>query len=105
MTMAATQHKILTGTLIDDEGYVTLTQICRICRVRETWVVELVEQGVVEPVRAGSRSEWRFDSLAVRRLRVAIRLQNDLGVNTAGAALAIELMEELARLRARLHGR
>ena len=34
--------------------------------------------------------------------RIASRLQRDLGVNTAGAALAIDLMEQLERLRAEL---
>ena len=34
--------------------------------------------------------------------RVAVRLHRDLGVNPAGAALALQLMEELDTLRARL---
>jgi chaperone modulatory protein CbpM len=32
----------------------------------------------------------------------ALRLKRDLGVNIAGAALAIDLLEELEELRARL---
>lgn len=100
----ATMHgsNVLVGTLIDDGEYVTLAQVCRVCRVQEAWIVELVEQGVVEPVASAAQAGWRFDSVALHRLRVATRLQHDLGVNPAGAALAIELMEELERLRARL---
>lgn len=41
--------------------------------------------------------------ISVRRVRCAQRLEQDLGVNIAGAALALELLEELERLRARLH--
>jgi len=37
----------------------------------------------------------------VRRVRCALRLESDLGVNLAGAALALDLLEELNRLRAR----
>jgi chaperone modulatory protein CbpM len=33
---------------------------------------------------------------------VASRLQRDLGVNLAGAALALELLQEIEALRARL---
>jgi len=33
---------------------------------------------------------------------VALRLQQDLGVNLAGAALALQLLEEAETLRARL---
>jgi chaperone modulatory protein CbpM len=36
------------------------------------------------------------------RVRSALRLQRDLGVNLAGIALALDLMEELESLRAEL---
>lgn len=36
------------------------------------------------------------------RVRSALRLQHDLGVNLAGIALALNLMEELEDLRAEL---
>jgi chaperone modulatory protein CbpM len=35
-------------------------------------------------------------------VRITRNLQRDLGVNTPGAALALELLEELEQLRARL---
>jgi chaperone modulatory protein CbpM len=38
----------------------------------------------------------------VRRVEIALRLQRDLQVNLAGAALALDLLEETQRLRARL---
>jgi chaperone modulatory protein CbpM len=37
----------------------------------------------------------------VQRVQTAIRLQQDLGVNLAGAALALDLLEELQELRCR----
>jgi len=45
---------------------------------------------------------WRFPGMQLRRARVAVRLQRDLGVNTAGAALALQLLDEIEALRARL---
>jgi chaperone modulatory protein CbpM len=38
----------------------------------------------------------------VVRVRSALRLQRDLGVNLAGIALALDLMEELEDLRSQL---
>jgi chaperone modulatory protein CbpM len=35
-------------------------------------------------------------------VRCVIHLQRDLGVNLAGAALALDLLEELQQLRARI---
>jgi len=45
---------------------------------------------------------FEFHGVSVRRVRCAQRLEQDLGVNVAGAALALDLIEELERLRTRL---
>nr|MBF0683832.1 MerR family transcriptional regulator [Pseudomonas sp.] len=92
------RHSELTGSVLGEHDIVTLAQVCRVCRVQEQTVVEMVAEGVVEPA-SGEQGQWRFDHQGVRRLHVAIRLQRDLGVNPAGAALALQLMEEIDRLR------
>jgi chaperone modulatory protein CbpM len=38
----------------------------------------------------------------MRRARVASRLQGDLGINLAGVALALQLLDEIEELRERL---
>jgi len=48
-------------------------------------------------------AEWQFDINALRRLRQAQRLQQDLEINAAGVALALELLDELIVLRTKLH--
>jgi len=40
--------------------------------------------------------------VSLRRIRCAQRLEEDLGVNTPGVALVLDLLEELERIRARL---
>ena len=64
-------------------------------------IVEFVEEGVIEPI-GRDPARWRFRAISVRRVRCAQRLEQDLGVNTAGVALALELLDELEQLRARL---
>jgi chaperone modulatory protein CbpM len=55
----------------------------------------------VEPI--GRRPEsWQFRGVSLRRIRCAQRLEDDLGVNTAGVALVLDLLEELEELRTRL---
>ncbi len=79
----------------------TLAEVCLACEVQSEWVVELVDEGVLAP--AGPEPErWRFNVTHLRRVRVASHLQRDLGVNSAGAALAVELLEQIAALHARL---
>jgi chaperone modulatory protein CbpM len=91
----------LTGIVLEEHVELTLADLCRVCRVQDERIVELVEEGVLAPAGAGPPS-WRFTCVHVRRARVALRLQRDLGVNLAGAALALELLEQVEALRARL---
>jgi chaperone modulatory protein CbpM len=83
--------------VLDDSIEFSLAEVCRICGVHERLVVEIVEEGVVEPV--GEVGEWRFTGIAVTRVQRVLRLQEEFEVNLAGAALALELLEEIERLR------
>jgi chaperone modulatory protein CbpM len=90
----------IAGYVLDDTVEFSLEDLCRICEVREAVVLEIVEEGIVEPRRAGSG--WRFTGLAVTRIQRVIRLQQEFEVNLPGAALALELLEEIERLKRRL---
>lgn len=94
-------QKTLTGVVLDEEYELTITEICRACGGSTEWLIELVEEGVLEP-SADDADEWRFPAASLPRARAARRLQQDLGVNLAGIALALEMMDEIDRLRARL---
>ena len=91
----------VTGQILEDDVEFTLVQLSRACGLSAEQLMDLVDQGVVEP-EGSHQSSWRFRGVAVRRVRKAQRLRHDLGVNLAGAALALDLMEELEQLRARL---
>jgi chaperone modulatory protein CbpM len=83
---------------LDDSVEFSLTELCAACSVSEELVVEIVAEGIVEP-SGSERGEWRFTGVALTRVQRALRLQHDFGVNLAGAALALDLLEELERLR------
>ncbi|MEO4042306.1 chaperone modulator CbpM [Hoeflea sp. CAU 1731] len=79
----------------------TLAELCRSCSVRADWIIELVEEGILEPT-GREPSAWRFTATSIRRTRTAWRLQRDLGVNRAGIAVALNLIEEREQLYMRL---
>lgn len=93
---------ILDGVLLTDQVAFTLTEVCELCCVSSDELNAFVAEGIVEP-RGRDPSEWTFTPAGLRRIRIAVRLQRDLHVNMAGAALALELLDELQRLR-RLRG-
>ncbi|RKZ95236.1 MAG: MerR family transcriptional regulator [Gammaproteobacteria bacterium] len=92
---------LLTGDVLEEDVEMTLAELCRACQVSAETVFELVDEGVVEPM-GQEPAIWHFHGINVRRVRCVQRLQNDLGVNIAGAALALELLEELEVMRERL---
>ena len=88
----------LSGTVIGEQSVFTLRELCSACSVRTELVIEMVEEGVLEP-RGSAPSEWRFSGRAVIRAQKALNLARDLEVNWAGAALALDLLDEIDQLR------
>lgn len=89
--------------ILEESEEVTLAELSRICRVRTEWVKELVDEGVVEPLPV-HRTQWRFAATSIVRVQKADRLQRDLGVNLAGTALILDLLEKIEALETRLRG-
>ena len=92
---------VVTGTVIDEKRGIPLAQLCRACGLGVESVVAMVEEGILEP--DGRRpGRWRFPADSIRRARLVRRLQRDLGLNLAGAALALDLLDRIDSLHARL---
>ncbi len=94
-------QQVLNGILLDESTELSLSDLCRVCASPAEWVIALVEEGVLEPV-GYQQTQWRFPVDSLQRARTAMRLQRDLGINLAGVALAVELLEEISRLENRL---
>jgi chaperone modulatory protein CbpM len=88
----------LIGEIIEESADLSVADLCRLAAVDERHIVEFVEEGVLHAVEIDA-TEWRFNGTALRRVRVALRLERDLGLNVPGVALALELLEELEQLR------
>ena len=87
--------------LLDETVRVSASELCQLCSADLASLVEMVDWGLLE-VEGGSPEEWRFDARALRRAQTAFRLQTDLGVNLAGAAVIVELLDERGVLVRRL---
>jgi len=93
---------VLCGVVLEDEPTtLTTTDLCRACGVHAEVIIEYVEYGILEPQGRGVRA-WRFSPGNLRRAQRALNLQRDLDINAAGIALALDLLDEVASLRARL---
>jgi len=93
--------KTFTGVLLDERAELSLVELSRACSSSTEWVIELVDQGVLEPV-GPDQAQWHFSGTSLLRARAAMRLQHDLDINLAGVALALDLIDEIETLRERL---
>jgi chaperone modulatory protein CbpM len=102
--MTAPNTEALSGAIFEESAVLTVRDLSRICAVDERHIVEFVEEGVLQVIEINT-TEWRFSGDALRRARLALRLERDLEINLAGVALALDLMEELKQLRRELEER
>lgn len=96
--MRSAKDDALPGVIFEEHTVLNVDELSRLCAVDQTYIIELVEEGVLNVLEIHA-SEWRFSGTALRRARTALRLQRDLEINLPGVALALELLEEIGELR------
>ena len=93
--------QVITGVIVEETTELSLSELSRACATSTEWLIELVDEGALEP--AGRKpAQWRFSGASLKRARTARRLHDDLKINMAGVALALELIEEIEAMRERL---
>lgn len=75
----------------------TLEDFCEICRVNEEYLRDMIEFGIVAPMNEDDN--WQFEPTYLQRAQTALRLQRDLEINLAGAALVLDLLDQIQDLR------
>jgi len=87
------------GEVLGESAF-TAEDLARACGVGAGWVRERVEAGVLQVNTA--TGEWRFDSTTLVRARRLQRLEAGFDADPQLAALTVDLIEEVQRLRERL---
>ncbi|MGC8201429.1 chaperone modulator CbpM [Aliiroseovarius sp. PTFE2010] len=96
--MASDNELVPTGEIVTS---VTLKELCRLGGCSADWVIELVDEGILEP-EGPDPSVWRFAGASIAVVHRVRRLQKDLALNLAGVAIVLVLVEENAALKRRL---
>jgi len=87
--------------VLDEDCRLNFAEFCRLCGVPAEEILEMIEEGLICPSGESPR-HWSFSGREFKRVQVTLRLQRDLRVNLPGCALALDLLEELEELRARM---
>lgn len=86
-----------------EDAALSLEEMARACNVETDWVVSHVEAGVLEAPDEVHVSAWRFRSGDLARAMRLASIERDFDANEQLAAMVIDLMDEVRRLRARQH--
>lgn len=97
MSSKTSRESILVGEVLEENYLVSLADLCRSCTVETQTITTLVTEGILDPT-GEDVEHWRFTVGSLRRVKTVIHLQRDLGVNLAGAALALDLLDRIAEL-------
>lgn len=86
-----------------DFQMLSFKELCLRCELSAETLDEMLDYGLIEPaaMRISDHAAY-FQRESVLRVYKAMRLCRDLELNIAGAALAIELLEENKHLRAQI---
>lgn len=93
--------EVVIGVVLD-EVTLDLDELAQACAVESVWIVERVEAGLLGVISHAQLSGWRFSSAELARARRLAALERDFDANPELAALVADLIEEVARLKARL---
>lgn len=96
---------VLDAVALEDAA-LTADELARACAVQTVWVVERVQSGLLGSVATTTTTtavaELRFHSPALTRARRLRALERDFDANPELAALAVDMIEEVERLKRQL---
>jgi chaperone modulatory protein CbpM len=101
ITMTKINTTWIEASIVENEVHMSIVELSHASRTPQELIMSWVSEGVLSP--AGSSPEdWRFSGDSLRRAKTAAHLTHDLELNVPGVALALDLLDEIAQLRARL---
>lgn len=95
---------IIKGILLDEDTMLSTVEVCKRFQIPESLLLEMVEYGLCEPqeFQESPQDVLYFNQTTLVKIEAASRLNRDLGINTPGLALVLELLEELHLLKKEL---
>lgn len=91
-------HPVILGLLIEEKTTFSFQEICNQYAISQKLLIEMLEQGLI-PKESIQTTHITLDQKALCRMESALRLHRDLGINPPGVTLAIELLEEMEKMR------
>jgi chaperone modulatory protein CbpM len=92
---------IVSSVMIETNPELSLEELCDACGISPEFIKELIDYGILD-VNDISLENYRFTPVHLRKIRTIVHLHHDLEVNLPGAAIVIDLMEQMEDMRVKI---
>ena len=86
------------GLIVHENIIYTTRAICHTHKLNTDTINEMVSWGIAEP-KGNNPDNWQFTQHDYERIERALRFRKELEINIPGAALTLNLLEEIQNLR------
>jgi chaperone modulatory protein CbpM len=96
-----TKHDIMIVADYSQSEPLSLEELMELCQSSPNFIQALIDFGILE-AHSLPVEERAFDVNELRRIKAVQRLQRDLEINMAGAAMVLDLIDQLEEMRAKI---
>lgn len=93
--------QIIEAVVYDEQLTLTLIELSKACHVHAEWILELVDEGIIDPLKKET-IHYHFSASCLKQALAVKHLQRDLGINLSGAALVLDLKKEIDKLQTQI---
>lgn len=97
----SSKNTLITGVIIESDEPLTLEELAQAISMNDDIVIKMVEYQLIQP-KGDQPKNWKFDSLCLRRAKIAASFYRDLEINLSGIALALDLLEQIDDMQSRI---
>ncbi len=95
-----TSLTVAPSQLLEERVFFTFAALCRASGAEESQMQALVAEGMLHPTGSGPE-DWQFSGTSLPYARRALRLSRELHLSLHGAAIVLDLLNEIEFLKAR----
>lgn len=92
------KDNLVVGVVIEESTTYSFVEICQKFSIPKELLIEMIEQGFFAE-HPNDPKELKVDQKALQRMESAFRLHRDLGINLPGVTLALDLLDEIEKMR------
>ncbi len=93
---------VISGVIIESSKPLSFDEMCQAVHVDAPVLTQMIELNLIVP-QGESPHSWLFDSICLKRAKVAVNLHQDLEINMSGIGLALDLLDKIERLETRIN--